>query len=44
MDATQRDAVGRRGREWILANRRYKTLAQNYLRIMFADDGVQEQR
>ncbi|CAM8670236.1 RfaG Glycosyltransferase [Comamonadaceae bacterium] len=44
MDATQRDAVGRRGREWILANRRYKTLAQSYLRIMFADDGVQEQR
>lgn len=40
MDATQRDAIGRRGREWILANRRYETLAQSYLRILFAQDGT----
>jgi len=33
MDATQREAMGQRGREWILANRRYRTLAQNYLTI-----------
>lgn len=40
MDATQRDAIGRRGREWILANRRYETLAQSYLRILLAQDGA----
>lgn len=40
MDATQRDAIGRRGREWILANRRYETLAQSYLRILFAQDSA----
>jgi glycosyltransferase involved in cell wall biosynthesis len=44
MDATQREAIGRRGREWILANRRYETLAQNYLRILFAQDGAKVQR
>jgi glycosyltransferase involved in cell wall biosynthesis len=44
MDANQRDAIGMRGREWILANRRYQTLAQNYLRILFAQDGTKEQR
>ena len=42
MDATQRDAIGQRGREWILANRRYQTLAQNYLRILFGQDGTKE--
>jgi glycosyltransferase involved in cell wall biosynthesis len=35
MDVTQRESIGRRGREWILANRRYKTLAQNYLAVLF---------
>lgn len=35
MDAAQREAIGRRGREWILANRRYETLAKNYLAILF---------
>jgi glycosyltransferase involved in cell wall biosynthesis len=35
MDVMQREALGRRGREWILANRRYETLAQNYLSILF---------
>ena len=35
MDAAQREAIGRRGREWILAHRRYETLAQNYLDILF---------
>ena len=35
MDAMQREALGQRGREWILANRRYETLAQNYLSILF---------
>lgn len=35
MDEAQREAIGRRGREWILAHRRYETLAQNYLTILF---------
>ena len=35
MDTAQREAVGRRGREWILAHRRYETLAKNYLAILF---------
>ena len=35
MDVMQRQALGQRGREWILANRRYETLAQNYLPILF---------
>lgn len=35
MDTAQREAIGRRGREWILAHRRYETLAQNYLPILF---------
>lgn len=35
MDAAQREAIGRRGREWILAHRRYETLARNYLAILF---------
>lgn len=34
MDALQRAAIGRRGREWLLANRRYRTLAENYLPIL----------
>lgn len=44
MDAAQRDAIGRRGREWILANRRYETLAQNYLSILFVQDGAKRSR
>ncbi len=35
MDVMQREALGQRGRDWILANRRYETLAQNYLSILF---------
>lgn len=35
MDTAQREDFGRRGREWILAHRRYATLAQNYLAILF---------
>lgn len=35
METAQREAVGRRGREWILAHRRYETLAKNYLAILF---------
>jgi glycosyltransferase involved in cell wall biosynthesis len=35
MDVTQREAIGRRGREWILAHRRYETLAKNYMPILF---------
>lgn len=35
MGAAQREAIGRRGREWILAHRRYETLAKNYLAILF---------
>lgn len=42
MDTAQREAIGRRGREWILAHRRYETLAKNYLAILFgpADEGA----
>ena len=35
MDAAQCEAIGRRGREWLLANRRYEMLAKNYLDILF---------
>jgi glycosyltransferase involved in cell wall biosynthesis len=35
MEVSQREAIGRRGREWILAHRRYETLAKNYLDILF---------
>ncbi|MBF8176688.1 glycosyltransferase family 4 protein [Herminiimonas contaminans] len=35
MDQTQRITIGSRGREWILANRRYEKLAENYLDILF---------
>ena len=35
MDTAQRGDAGRRGREWILAHRRYETLAKNYLAILF---------
>jgi glycosyltransferase involved in cell wall biosynthesis len=37
MPTLQRETIGRRGREWILANRRYETLAQNYLAILFGE-------
>jgi glycosyltransferase involved in cell wall biosynthesis len=39
MDSTQREAIGRRGREWILANRSYCTLAKNYLAVLFEPVG-----
>lgn len=34
MDAPAREAIGQRGRAWILGNRRYETLAKNYLAIL----------
>lgn len=34
MDPQTRKEIGRRGGEWILANRRYETLAQNYQTII----------
>lgn len=37
MGASQREAIGQRGRAWILANRRYETLAKNYLAILFGE-------
>lgn len=40
MDSAQREAIGRRGREWILAHRRYETLARNYLAILFGSADV----
>lgn len=39
MPQDQRDAIGQRGRDWILANRRYPVLAARYLEIMFPDPG-----
>jgi glycosyltransferase involved in cell wall biosynthesis len=35
MDALEREAIGDRGREWVLRYRSYQTLAQNYLPILF---------
>ncbi|WP_123659575.1 glycosyltransferase family 4 protein [Pusillimonas sp. NJUB218] len=35
MTDLQRKTIGGRGREWILTHRRYQTLAQNYLPILF---------
>ena len=35
MDGSERERIGRRGREWLLANRRYETMAKNYLPILF---------
>jgi glycosyltransferase involved in cell wall biosynthesis len=35
MDPAQREATGKRGRDWILTHRRYETLAKNYLAILF---------
>lgn len=35
MDIVQREAIGQRGRDWILTHRRYETLAKNYLAILF---------
>lgn len=35
MGAAQREAIGRRGREWILTHRRYEKLARDYLAILF---------
>jgi glycosyltransferase involved in cell wall biosynthesis len=35
MDAAQRESIGQRGREWLLANRRYENLAADYLRVLF---------
>jgi glycosyltransferase involved in cell wall biosynthesis len=34
MPVFEREAIGNRGREWILAERNYATLAANYLRIL----------
>lgn len=42
MDVREREAIGQRGRQWILASRRYETLAKNYLAILF-DERVGEQ-
>jgi len=35
MPLAEREVIGRRGREWILMNRKYGTLAQDYLKILF---------
>jgi len=35
MPSEERDAIGARGREWIIANRRFTKLAYSYLDIMF---------
>ena len=32
------EAMGRRGRDWILANRSYKILAKNYYEILFSPE------
>lgn len=35
LSAEERARIGARGREWILANRNYRSLAEGYLEIMF---------
>jgi glycosyltransferase involved in cell wall biosynthesis len=42
MDAAQRESIGQRGREWLLANRRYGNLAADYLRILFNHQTVDQ--
>jgi glycosyltransferase involved in cell wall biosynthesis len=39
MAAQERESIGQRGRQWILANRRYETLAKSYLAILFGERG-----
>ncbi len=34
MEHAEREEIGRRGREWILAHRRYEMLAQDYLKVL----------
>jgi glycosyltransferase involved in cell wall biosynthesis len=41
MDAGELSAIGLRGRSWLLENRRYKTLASNYLKILFVQPSGQ---
>ena len=38
MGAAEREAMGNKGREWLLANRQYRTLAQQYADILFPED------
>lgn len=42
MNKSQREAIGRRGRDWLLANRRYEQLAAEYLAILFDKTQNQE--
>jgi len=35
MDSSERIALGQRGRQWLLENRRYEDLARDYLSILF---------
>lgn len=35
MEKGEREAIGRRGREWLLKHRKYPTLAANYLALLF---------
>lgn len=41
MDTVQRETMGRRGREWLLAHRRYEVLAKNYLSVLFEQTEAQ---
>lgn len=38
MTSQERDSLGAKGRAWILANRSYQRLAQDYLKILFDPD------
>lgn len=37
MPQTERDEIGRRGRQWLLKNRHYKKLADDYLALLFGN-------
>ena len=40
MEPSEREAIGKRGREWLLTNRRYEVLANSYLPILFKVSAV----
>lgn len=41
MSAVELDEIGRRGREWIMANRTYDKLGRDYLNLLFEDEMLQ---
>jgi glycosyltransferase involved in cell wall biosynthesis len=40
LPSSERQDIGARGRDWIIANRSYQTLAKGYLSILFPEQGL----